>query len=170
MAPPISKEVVRPDDAAPHVRRPRVVEAEPLFRLPEVSPDHVLEIFDFDFHARVKRIEVVAGDEPRGHVPFVFARQFIVPLDVSRRPVFLTERARVKLRIFIVHLRIRIEAQRLMVAHGPGDFLVHIGFDKLRAVVAVIGTDMSRHGDVVQQAGQHDLFRQAILLCETGAL
>jgi hypothetical protein len=34
----------------------------------------------------------------------------------------------------------------------------------LRAVVAVIGTDMSRHGDVVKQAGQNDLFRQAVFL------
>src|SRR2546423_15481781 len=49
----LSQEPVRPHHGAPHVRRGRIVEAEPLLRLAEVAPDDVDEIVQVHLHVRI---------------------------------------------------------------------------------------------------------------------
>ena len=60
-------------------------------------------------------------------------------------------------RIAVADRLVGEEAQRLMRAHRPAHFLVDIGLDHLRAPVAVVAADEADDGDVVQQAGEHDL-------------
>src|SRR5262245_33221019 len=70
----LSQKPVRPHHGAPHVRRRRVVEAKAFLRLAEIAPDDVDEIVEIHLHVRVKRIDVVDADQPRGHVPLVIPR------------------------------------------------------------------------------------------------
>ena len=90
-----------------------------------------------------------------------FAHALVVFLDVGVGPVVGAEQRDVGLRILVAHRRVGVEAQHLVGADRPGDFLVDIGLDQLRAPVAVIAADEADDGDVVQQAGQHHLLRQA---------
>src|SRR5262249_5151547 len=49
----------RPHQRAPHVRRRRVVEAEALFRLLEITADDVDEIVEVDLGIGIERVDVV---------------------------------------------------------------------------------------------------------------
>src|SRR5436190_24388667 len=64
-----SQEPVRPHHGAPHVRRRRTVEPEPLLGLAEIAPDDVDEIVEIDLGVRIERIDIVHADQPRRHVP-----------------------------------------------------------------------------------------------------
>ncbi len=81
-----------------------------------------------------------------------------VAADIVRRLVVWSEEAGIGFRIGIAHALVGVIAQGLVMADGPGDFLVHIGRDHLGAPIAVIGADQAAIGDVVQQAGQDHLF------------
>ncbi len=49
-----------------------------------------------------------------------------------------------------------------MLLDGPGDFLIDIRGDQLRAPVAVVGRQQPGDGDVVQQAGHDDLLAEPV--------
>ena len=152
------------------VMTPSDVEAETFLRSLEVTTDDVLELLDLDLHVGIEGIEVVAGDEPGRHVPLVAARVFIRLPDVIGRRVIGAEPALVEIGVFVIDGGVGIEPQRLMIADRPRHFLVDIGLDKLRAIIAVVGADVADDGDIMQQAGEHQLFRQAVAARERRAL
>ena len=53
----------------------------------------------------------------------------------------LPEEPDVHFRVFVAHGFIGIEAQHLVGPDGPGDLLVHIGFDELGTPVAMVTPD-----------------------------
>src|SRR5665213_1628326 len=114
----------RADHRPPHMRDRAVVETEALLRLAEIAADHVLELFQFRMHIRVERVDVVHGDLPARHVPFVVPHPLVVGLDIGIGPVFLAERGDVGLRVLVPDRLVGIEAQHLMRADRPGDLLV----------------------------------------------
>ena len=61
-------------------------------------------------------------------------------------------------------------AQRLVLLDGPGDLLVHVRRDQLRAPVAVVGRKQPGDGDVVQQARHDHLLVEPVLPGHPGAL
>src|SRR5215472_15248724 len=73
----------RPHQRAPHVRRRRVVEAEALFRLLEITADDVDEIVEIDLGIGIERVDVVHADQARGRVIFVAARALVLIHDVG---------------------------------------------------------------------------------------
>ena len=106
-------------------------------------------------------IDVMDRDHPRGHVPFVVAGPLVFFLDVGVRPVIGAEILDVGFGIGVADQLVRIEAQCLMGADRPGDFLVDIGRHHLGAPIAVIGANKADDPDVVDQAGENDLLVHA---------
>src|SRR4029450_9240726 len=86
-----SQEPRGPHQRAPHVRRRRVVETQPLFRLLEAAADDVDEIVEIDLGVRIERVDVVHADEPRGHVVLVVAGALVLLHDVRFGPVVRPE-------------------------------------------------------------------------------
>ena len=103
------------------------------------------------FGVRIERVEVVHRDHARLEVPLVVARVLVGRLDVRLRLVVLAEDAVVELGILVAVGRVRIEAQRLVVADRPADLLGHVGLEHLRAPPAVVDLHEVQH-HVVQQA------------------
>ena len=145
------------------MRRRRIVEAEAFLRLLEVAADDVDEIVEVDLGVGIERIDVVHRDHPRRHVVFVVLGALVFGDDVGLRLIVGAEIVDVHFRIFVADRRIGEEAQRLVRAHRPAHFLVDIGLDHLRAPIAVVAADEARDADVVQEAGEHDLFAVAAL-------
>src|SRR5260221_3814600 len=147
---------------APHVRRRAAVVAQALRRLAEVAADDVGELLELDLGVRIERVEVVHAHHARGHVPLVLPRLLVLTLDVGLRLVVGAEVLLVEVGIGVAGRLVRVEAQRLVGADRPADFLVDIGLDHLGAPVAMIGADEADHPDVVQQAGEDDLLVHAL--------
>ena len=145
------------------MRRRRIVEAETLFRLPEIAADDVDEVVEIDLGVGIERIDVVHADHPRGHVVFVVPGALVFGDDIRLRLVVGAEIPGVHFRVFVADGRVGEEAQRLMRAHRPAHFFVDIGLDHLRAPVAVIAADEARDADVVKKTCEHDLFAVAAL-------
>ena len=57
-----------------------------------------------------------------------------------------------------------------MIADRPARFLVDVGLDELRRPVAVVAADEAGDPDVVNEAREHELLRQAVLLRQPRAL
>ena len=140
--------------------RPGCCQSRALFRLAEIAADDVGEFLQLDMHVGVERIDVVHGDLPARHVPFVVPHPLVVFLDIGVGAVFLAERGDVGLRIFVADRLVGVEAQHLVRADRPGHFLIDIGLDQLRPPIAVVAADEADGRDVVQQAGEHHLLGQ----------
>ena len=111
----------------------------------------------------IERVDVVHRDQAAGHVPLVVPHPLVVLLDVRIGAVIGAEPVEIVLRIFVADRGIGIEAQHLVRTNRPDRLLVEIGLDELRAPVAVVAPDEAHDGDVVQQAGEDQLFRKARL-------
>ena len=135
-----------------------------------MAPDDVGELAQLDLGIGIERIDVVNRDVPRGFIPFVVARIFIGLLDIVIGLIVGAKEADIGLGIAVPHRFVGKEAQRLMIADRPGDFLVDIGFKQLRPPIAVVGPQQAADADVVEQARQHHLFGQAVFLRQRGAL
>src|SRR5690242_15803472 len=101
------------------MRGGRVVPAEAIFRLLEVSADDVLEFLELRINAGLESIKVVDADLPRRAVPFMLPRVFIVALDVGLRIEIGAEQADIHVGIFVAEILVREEAQRLVIANAP---------------------------------------------------
>src|SRR4029077_7314126 len=101
----------RADDRPPHMRDRTVIEAQALFGLAEVAADDVGELVELDMQVGIERVDIVQGDLPARHVPFVIAHPLVVLLDVGIELVVLAEQSDVGLRIFIADRLVGIEAQ-----------------------------------------------------------
>src|SRR5260370_37177684 len=99
-----------------------VVEAEALFRLAEIAADNVGELLELDIYVGVERVDVVHGDLPARHVPFVVPHTLVVFLDIGVRVVFLAERGDGGLRVFIADRRVRGEGEYLVMPVSPAYF------------------------------------------------
>jgi hypothetical protein len=55
----------------------RIVKPETFLRLPEVSSNHVFEIVDVNYCARIEGIGIIHRDESARHVPFVLTRTIV---------------------------------------------------------------------------------------------
>src|SRR5215469_11646519 len=97
------QEVVWPDHGPPHVCYWRAVESEPFFGLPEVPAHDVLELVVINDRGGVERVDVVDGDQARGHVPAVPARRLMLSADVVGRIVVRAEIVDVCLRVAVPH-------------------------------------------------------------------
>ena len=135
-----------------------------------MAAHHVRELLELHLHGGIERVEVVDADQARAHVPFVLARVLVVPLDVRVRLVVGAEELDVHLRVGVPDRLVREESQRLVIADGPRDLLVHVGLEHLRRPVAVVATDEAGDADVVQQAREHELLGDPVLLREPGTL
>src|SRR5579859_150854 len=167
---PLLQEPRGPHHRAPHVGHRTVVETKAFLRLAEVAAENIDEIFQMDFDIRVKRIQVVDRDQPAGHIPLVLEGFLVGSLDVRLRLVVGAEVADVLLGVGVADRLVGVEAQRLVGADGPGDLLIDVRLDELRAPVAVVGPNKADHADVVQQAGGNDLFIVTIFERQIGAL
>src|SRR5437867_7377501 len=168
---PLRSEILRRHhDGAPHVRRGAGIPAEAFLRLPEVAAHHVRELLELHLHGGIERVEVVDANQARAHVPLVLARVLVVPLDVRVWLVVGAEELDVHIRVSVPDRLVREESQRLVIADRPRDLFVHVGLEHLRRPVAVIAADEAGDRDVVQQAGEHELLGDAVLLRQPRAL
>src|SRR5215475_6694870 len=85
--------------------------------------------------------------------------------DIRLWLIFWSKQLLVEIGIIISNGLVREEAQRLVCLHRPGYFLVHIGLDHLRSPIAVVAANKADDRNVMQQTGQHDLFRLATFEC-----
>jgi hypothetical protein len=79
--------------------------------------------------------------------------------DIRLGPIFWPKQLPVEIGITISNRFVWEEAQRLVCLHRPGHFLVHVGLDHLCSPITVVAADKADDRNVVQQTGQHDLFR-----------
>jgi hypothetical protein len=140
-----------------------VVVAQALFRLLEVAAENVGEIVEIHLGVGIEGIDVVERDEARRHVPFMRARLFVRLFDIRLRLVIGAEQFDVLIGIGIADRFIGIEAHCLMRPDRPGNFLVDVRLQELRAPIAVIAADEAQYGDVVEKAGGDDRLAHAAL-------
>src|SRR5580704_3077943 len=87
----------RADDRPPHMGDRTVVEAQALLGLAEVAADDVGELVELDMQVGIERVDVVQGDLPARHVPFVIPHPLVILLDVGIELVVLAEQGDVGL-------------------------------------------------------------------------
>src|SRR5580704_1989556 len=61
----------RPDHRPPHMGDRAVIEAQALLGLAEVAADDVGELVELDMQVGIERVDVMQGNLPARHVPFV---------------------------------------------------------------------------------------------------
>jgi hypothetical protein len=127
----------------------------------EVAADDVDKIVEIDLGVRIERVDVVHRDQSRRHVPLVVPRALVFGDDVGFGLVVGAKKLDVHFRIFVADRRVGEKAQRLMHAHRPAHLLHDIGFDHLRAPIAVVAADEARDADVVEKARKDDFFTMA---------
>ena len=83
---------MRPDHGAPHMGYRRTVESQPFPRLLEIPSHHVLKLIDAEIrHIGIEGVEIIQGNQPRGHVPAVIARLIVLGLHPGLDLVVCTE-------------------------------------------------------------------------------
>src|SRR5882757_7171160 len=96
-----SQKIVRPYQGSPHMSGRGRIQPEPFGRLTKMPADDVLEEFRVRRRGVIEKVDVVEGNQARGHVPAVIPGVFGIAADVSRRHIVCPEKAVIALRIGI---------------------------------------------------------------------
>ncbi len=121
------------------MRRRTTIEAKPLFRLFEVSPDNVGEFRQVDDAIWIERVKVVHRDQPGGHIPSVFPAMLIGHANVLGRRVVFAKDEVVLFRILVSDGWIGKETQSLMIFYRERYPFGNVWLEQLRAPPSVIG-------------------------------